>query len=85
MILYCVDWEKNYPMTEVTALDREKSDHTPLFMDTEDLPKTDPIFRFENSQFLRDGVDKIVIDTWNYPNIVGSSIERWQKNEEFET
>lgn len=33
-ILCCVDWEQNYPLAEVTALVREKSDHTLLFLDT---------------------------------------------------
>lgn len=48
-ILCSVNWEENYPLSMVTALVREKSDHTPLLMDTGDVPKTDPFFRFENS------------------------------------
>lgn len=56
----CPDWEENYPLTEVTTLVREKSDDTPLFLDSGDVPKTDPIFRFENILFLRHGIQKIV-------------------------
>lgn len=62
-ILCCVDWGENYPLTEVTARLKEKSDHTPLFLNTGDMPKTNPIFRFENAWFLRDEIDKIIIDT----------------------
>lgn len=58
---------------------REKSDRTPLLLDTWDVVRTGPIFRFENSWFLRDGPDKIVTGVWNDPNITGSNIKRWQK------
>lgn len=62
-VLSCPDWGENYPMTEVIALVREKSDHTPFFLDYVVVPKIDPIFRFENSWFMRDGIQKIVVDT----------------------
>lgn len=63
-------------MTQVSALVREN--HTPLFLDSRDIQKSDPIFRFENSWFLRDGIDKIVCDIWNDPSVPGSNIDRWQ-------
>lgn len=57
----------NYPLSEISALVREKSDHTPLFIDIGDMfidignmPKSDQILRFENSWFLREGLGKIM-------------------------
>ena len=35
-----------------------------------------PIFRFENSWLLREGIDKIVCDVWHDPNITGSNIDK---------
>lgn len=61
-ILCSVEWEETYPLTQVSALVREKSDHTPLFLDSGDIQKSDPIFRFENSWLLREGIDKVVSD-----------------------
>ena len=48
-VLCDVEWEERYPLTEVSALCREKSDHVPLYLDTGDVVKNDPLFRFENS------------------------------------
>ena len=33
-ILCDVEWEEIYPLTDVSALCREKSDHVPLLLDT---------------------------------------------------
>ena len=63
-------------MTQITALTREKSDHTKLLLDSGDIQKSDPIFRFENTWFLREGIDKIVHDIWNDTSITGDSVDR---------
>ena len=75
-ILCSTEWEEVYPLTQVTALTREKSDHTPLFLDSGDIQKSDPIFRFENAWFLREGIDEIVQKVWNDPTIKGDNIDR---------
>ena len=53
-ILCCTDWEENYPLVTVEALYREKSDHVPLYICTGDLPRNDPLFKFENSWLMRE-------------------------------
>ena len=70
------EWEEVYPLTQITALTREKSNHTPLFLDSGDIQKSDPIFRFENAWFLREGIDKIIHDVWNDISVTGDSIDR---------
>lgn len=45
-ILICPDWEEKYPLTMVTTLNREISQHTPLITDTGET-------RFENYWTLR--------------------------------
>lgn len=73
------DWEENYPPPKVSSLVREKSDHKPLLLDTTGIQRFDPIFRFESSWFLREGLGKTAYDTWNDPSITGSNIEKTQK------
>ena len=58
-ILCSTEWDGTYPLTQVTALTREKSDHTPLYLDSGDFQKTEPIFMFENAWFMRDGIDEL--------------------------
>lgn len=77
-ILCSVEWEETYPLTKISALCREKSDHVPLFLDTGDVVKTDPIFRFENSWFLREGPDELVINSWKSTGSKISSLDNWQ-------
>ena len=59
-ILICPDWEDKYPLTYVTALERELSDHTPLLIDTGIPSRKPPIFRFENAWLEREGLIEIV-------------------------
>ena len=75
-ILCSTEWEEVYPLTQITALTREKSNHTPLFLDSGDIQKSDPIFRFENTWFLREGIDKKIHDVWNDNNITGDNLDR---------
>lgn len=46
-ILIRPDWEEHYPLSVVQTLEREIFDHTPLLLDTGDIRKKSPIFRFE--------------------------------------
>ena len=74
--IFCdVEWEENYPLTDVSALCREKYDHAPLFLDTGDVIKNDPLFTFENSWFLREGLDEIVTKTWKANGSKKSSLD----------
>ena len=78
-ILICPDWEDEYPLTYVNALERELSDHTPLIIDTGTPSKKPPIFRFENAWFEREGLRDIVEKIWKKDNIRGENIDRWQE------
>ena len=77
-ILICPDWEDKYPLTIVSTLERELSNHTPLIIDTGTPNKNPPIFRFENAWFERNGLKEIVEKIWNDPNIKGTNIDKWQ-------
>lgn len=76
--LCCNEWEERYPLTTVSALCREISDHVPLYICSGDLPKSEAPFIFENAWLLREGIDKVVWDTWTNAEIQGSSLDRWQ-------
>ena len=71
-ILCSTEWEEVYPLTQITALTRGKSDHTPLFLDSGDIQKSDSIFTW----FLREGIHKIIHDVWNDMSATGDIIDR---------
>ena len=77
-ILIYPDCEDHYPLTEVYALERELSDHTPLILDTGENTYSPPIFRFENSWMMRDGFKEFVIKIWS-AKYHGDTIEQWQR------
>lgn len=60
MVLMCPAWEEKYPLSILQAFAREISDHTPLFLDTGEQIKSEPIFRYENSWALREGFREFV-------------------------
>ena len=76
-ILCDVDWEEIYPLTNVTGVGRELSDHVPLFIFSKDLPRVEPMFKYENAWLLREGIEKIVIDNWHNNGHRGPNIDRW--------
>ena len=57
---------------------QRKSDHVPLFLDTGDVVKNDPLFIFENAWLMREGIDDLVSNTWRKKSSKESSIENWQ-------
>ena len=48
------------------------------FFYTGDVVKIDPIFRFENSWFLREGLDDLVVNSWQSIGSKISSLDNWQ-------
>ena len=76
-VLMCLAWEENYPLTIQQAFAREVSDHTPLFLDTEEGQADKHIFRYENGWFLREGFKELIHKTWN-KNFKGDVLDRWQ-------
>ncbi|WVZ77300.1 LOW QUALITY PROTEIN: hypothetical protein U9M48_025183, partial [Paspalum notatum var. saurae] len=79
-ILTTTDWELKYPRSTVQALNREISDHTPLFLNTGDTSTSGspPLFKFELGWLLRDGFFDMVKDIWSSTNFGQTPLERWQ-------
>lgn len=66
--------------TIVHALSREISDHTPLFLNTEDTSsRNNPsLLKFELGWLLREGFGDRVKDTWQSVQEGHTALERWQ-------
>jgi hypothetical protein len=67
-IFVSTDWDANFPLTRVKALDRTPSDHNPLLIDTGtsmDRPKTK--FRFEKWWLEKESFKDIVTKAWSTP------------------
>jgi hypothetical protein len=56
-VLVSIEWEQNYPLATMEALNREISDHAPLLLITGEKakPKKQPPFMFELGWLLKDG------------------------------
>jgi hypothetical protein len=56
-VLVSIEWEQNYPLATMEALNREISDHAPLLLSTGEKakPKKQPPFMFELGWLLKDG------------------------------
>jgi hypothetical protein len=72
------EWEEQYPLSIVTAMDRSLSDHAPLLLDTGNKTPTNIPFRFQNVWMQREDFVQIVEKSWNGPINVMGSIQIWQ-------
>ena len=54
---------------------RENSNHTPLFLDTGDVPKTNLLFRLVLERSYPENCHEI----WLEPTMQGSNIDKWQR------
>lgn len=73
-ILISPEWEVNYPLVTVRALNRNISDHAGLLIVYEaPRPKSTRPFRFELCWFIREGIYDLVAQIWNKrrPGLVG--------------
>jgi hypothetical protein len=63
-ILMSTEWEQNFPLSNVIALSRDISDHTPLLLDTgrNTSMNIQHLFKFELGWLLRDGFGDMVRD-----------------------
>jgi hypothetical protein len=66
-VLVSTEWEQNFPLATVEALNRDISDHTPLLLSTGEKvsPKKQPSFKFELGWLLKEGFFVVVSDVWN--------------------
>lgn len=77
-ILMSNNWEDLFPLSIVSALDRILSDHVPLVLDSGVKLRKDPIFRFEASWLLRDGIRDIVQIVWSSVPVYLPILDKWQ-------
>jgi hypothetical protein len=79
-VLVSTEWEQNYPLATVDALNREISDHTPLLLSTGEnaKPKKQPPFKFELGWLLKDGFFDMVSEVWSKETRGSTPMQRWQ-------
>jgi hypothetical protein len=80
-VLVSTEWEQNFPLVTVEALNKEISDHTPLLLSTEAKakPKKQPPFKFELGWLLKEGFFEVVSEVWNKETRGSTPMQRWQK------
>ena len=79
-ILMATEWEEKFPLSNVIALTRDISDHTPLLLNTGDSSSNfnQRQFKFELGWLLRDGFMDMVKEVWESENLGSTPLERWQ-------
>jgi hypothetical protein len=79
-VLVSMEWEQNFPLATVEALNREISDHTPLLLNTGEkaIPKKQPSFKFELGWLLKEGFFEVVSEVWNKETRGNTPMQRWQ-------
>jgi hypothetical protein len=79
-VLVSTEWEKNFPLATVEALNRDISDHTPLLLSTGDGVKLrkPPPFKFELGWLLKEGFFEKVSEVWTKESKGSSPMQRWQ-------
>jgi hypothetical protein len=79
-VLVSTEWEQQYPLVTVEALNREISDHTPLLLCLREGTKRKgpPPFKFELGWLLKEGFSDVVSEVWKKENKGNTSMQRWQ-------
>jgi len=79
-ILMAIEWEQKFPLSNVIALNRDISDHTPLLLNTRDSSSnaTQYQFKFELGWLLRDGFMDMVKEVWESVDPRPTPMETWQ-------
>ena len=74
------EWEQKFPLSNVIALNRDISDHTPLLLNTRDSSSnaTQYQFKFELGWLLRDGFMDMVKEVWESVDPGPTPMETWQ-------
>jgi hypothetical protein len=80
-VLDNVEWERKFPLVLVHAMTRTGSDHTPIFIDSDDLAhiSNNNLFSFELSWMRRDGSTKLVTNESNAIQFRNSLVKKWKK------
>lgn len=78
-VFMSVDWDAIYPATQLKAMPRVGSDHTPLVVDTNAIPvPKQKMFRFEKWCLEVEGFRDVVIKAWNTRCDAARAIDVWQ-------
>jgi hypothetical protein len=74
------EWEQKFPLSNVMAMSRDISDHTPLLLDTGRNSSTNGqhIFKFELGWLLRDGFGDMVKGIWDSVEDLDDELKSWQ-------
>jgi exonuclease III/ubiquitin len=80
-VLMSPDWELKFSNVTVKALDRARSDHTPLLLNGRVAASTGNhgMFKFELGWLIRDGFHDMVTSIWENETRGNNSMEKWQK------
>ena len=71
------EWEEQFPLSNVIALTRDISDHTPLLLNTGDSSSnsSQSRFKFELGWLLRDGFMDMVKEVWESVELGSTPME----------
>ena len=76
-MLMATEWEEQFPLSNVIALTRDISDHTPLLLNTGDSSSnsSQSRFKFELGWLLRDGFMDMVKEVWESVELGSTPME----------
>jgi hypothetical protein len=79
-ILMSAEWEQKFPLSNVIALSRDISDHTPLLLDIGRITSmgSQHLFKFELGWLLRDGFSDMVKEIWDSVVDEEDKLKQWQ-------
>jgi exonuclease III len=79
-VLMSPEWDLKFPNVTVEALDRTRSDHTPLLLNGKVVALTGNhvVFKFEQGWLIRDGFYDMVTSIWEQETKGNHAMEKWQ-------
>jgi hypothetical protein len=79
-VLISTEWEQQYPLATVEALNTEIFDHTPLLLRLGEkaIAKKSALFKFELGWLLKEGFFDVVSKVWRKESRGTTSMQRWQ-------
>jgi hypothetical protein len=78
-VLVSVEWDSRYPMTRMSMLPKQVSDHNPLLISFgARLPVMELVFRFEKWWLEMDNFADLVQKVWKTESPYANAIDVWQ-------
>jgi hypothetical protein len=74
------EWEQKFPLSNIMALSRDISNHTPLLLNTgrNTSMNIQHLFKFELGWLLHDGFDDMVKEVWDSVEDLDDILKSWQ-------